>query len=469
MNIWRSKSSLPRSTNANKKTQRPRSGPRRKRADDDDGSSSLSFLVHVPDNIQPGQEFQAWAANRLVRVLCPLGVRPGQAVQITVDGSSSQLVDSDSIPLPWDHDGSSRDYLVSSNPEVQRVDNGLYGPQAETYMVTIPAGVLGGQDFHVTIQGREFTITCPMRALPGTKVPVIPPPPNLNDVVGNEEEHTNDAFHHHDQVEPTQLFEILVPQGVEPGSPFALLAVGVRVLVNCPTNAGPGKKIRFRLPLALTTQSNEPQSETVAMKLSYDKDGWARTIRVSDMKFQWVRMDDHGGVATNKRFNAEKSAYVRKIEFHAGKDARIRDGIISLVPADQAFCESRIGGPDGQDLVTYAEIAEAQVKTFEDKAAWFQEKCTMMHIDWAVGHMGMNVRRSHLVEDSILALKSLSRKDFRKIWRFHYIREEGLDGGGLARDWFNEVTSMLFDPNFGLWQSSESNQMCMMINPASSK
>jgi hypothetical protein len=395
-------------------------------------------------------------------------VRPGQAVQITVDGSSSQLVNSDSIPPPWDQDWSSRDFSIGSNPDVQRVDNGIYGPQAEAYMVTIPDGVLGGQDFYVTIQGQEFTVTCPMRALPGTKVPVVPPPPNLHDFAGNEEEYRNDASDR-DQGEPTQLFEILVPQGVEPGSPFALLAGGVRVLVNCPTNAGPGNKIRFRLPLALTTQSNEPQSETAAIKLSYDKDGWTRTIRVSDMKFQWVRMDDHGGVATNKRFNAEKSAYVRKIEFHAGKGDRIRDGVISLVPADQAFCESRIGGPDGQDLVTYAEIAEAQVKTFEDKAAWFQEKCSMMHIDWAEGHMGMNVRRSHLVEDSLRALKSLSRRDFRKIWRFHYIQEEGLDGGGLARDWFNEVTSMLFDPNFGLWHSSESNQMCMTINPASSK
>jgi hypothetical protein len=93
----------------------------------------------------------------------------------------------------------------------------------------------------------------------------------------------------------------------------------------------------------------------------------------------------------------------------------------------------------------------------------------MMHIDWCEGHMRMNVRRSHLMEDSIHALKSLSRRDFRKTWRFHYLQESGLDAGGLARDWFNEVTSILFDPNFGLWQSSESNQMCMLINQASGK
>jgi hypothetical protein len=67
--------------------------------------------VRVPDNIQPGQDF---AANHLVRVQCPLDVKPGQAVQITVDGNNSQLMDSDAISLPWDQDGGSRDFLNSS-------------------------------------------------------------------------------------------------------------------------------------------------------------------------------------------------------------------------------------------------------------------------------------------------------------------------------------------------------------------
>jgi hypothetical protein len=31
------------------------------------------------------------------------------------------------------------------------------------------------------------------------------------------------------------------------------------------------------------------------MKLAYGMDGWQRTIRESDMKFQWVRVDDKEG------------------------------------------------------------------------------------------------------------------------------------------------------------------------------
>jgi hypothetical protein len=212
-----------------------------------------------------------------------------------------------------------------------------------------------------------------------------------------------------------------------------------------------------------------PLNEFAAIKLRYDKDGWTRTIRVSDMKFQWVRMDDKGDVDTNTRFDADKSAYVRQIQFRQGQDSRVRDGTISLVPANEAVVGSSIKGQGDRDLVTYADIADAQVKGYEDKALWFQEKCSMLCVEWNEGHMRMNVRREFLLMDSVDAVMSLSRKDLRKQWRFEFIGEAGIDAGGLAREWFELVTKEVFDPDVGLWQSSETNQQCMQIKPALSK
>jgi hypothetical protein len=282
-----------------------------------------------------------------------------------------------------------------------------------------------------------------------------PPPPSMP----NQPQHQPRPRKEKD---PTQLFEVEVPMGVQPGQPFALLAGGVRVLVTCPVNAGPGQRIRFKLPLALT-QKPKPQNEAAAIKLSYDKDGWTRTIRVSDMKFQWVRMDDKGDVETNTRFDADKSAYVRLLTFRPGSDPRTRDGVLSLVPANEAFVDSSI-----DDIVSYADIAEAQVKGFEDKCGWFQNRCHLLAVEWNEGHMRINVRRDFLLEDSVDAVMSLSRRDLRKLWRFEFIGEMGIDAGGLAREWFQLVTQEIFDPDMGLWQSSEANQMCMQINPASS-
>jgi hypothetical protein len=83
--------------------------------------------------------------------------------------------------------------------------------------------------------------------------------------------------------ENTELFEVEVPHGVQPGQPF-----GLRMLVTCPPNAHPGQRIRFKLSPALLNATND----AAKIKLMYGKDGWTRTVRVTDMKFQWVRTDD---------------------------------------------------------------------------------------------------------------------------------------------------------------------------------
>lgn len=169
----------------------------------------------------------------------------------------------------------------------------------------------------------------------------------------------------------------------------------------------------------------------------------------------------------NKRFDINRSAYVRKLVFRPGDDSRIRAGLLSLVPATDAVVDSRIKSADGRDLVTYSDIANTQVKGFEEKADWFQQTCAALCVEWNEGHMRMNVRRQYLLGDSVDAVMSLSRKDLRKLWRFEFIGEAGIDAGGLAREWFQLVTQEIFDPDMGLWQSSQVNQMCMQINPAS--
>jgi hypothetical protein len=140
-----------------------------------------------------------------------------------------------------------------------------------------------------------------------------------------------------------------------------------------------------------------------------------------------------------------------------------------LIPASEAFVDSRVKGSGGDILVSYNDIADAQVKSFEEKASWFQEQCTKLAVEWNEGHMRINIRREFLLEDSVDAVMSLTRKDLKKLWRFEFINEAGIDAGGLAREWFQLVTTEIFDPDMGLWQSSETNQMMMLINPASSK
>jgi hypothetical protein len=414
----------------------------------------------------------------------------------------------------------------------------ISGSEPPAYMVSIPVGISNGQQFPVTVRGQQLMVVCPPNASPGVSVRIEPPPlpddspqdeprlyqnqqqrnninitDNTTDSPGmirdggpptnydlrqnggseqqqqqqqqllrfqqSQQNNQNQLLQSSTDQEPTQLFEVEVPQGVQSGDPFPLLAGGVRVLVTCPSNAGPGRRIRFKLPRALTQQQAgndslrlSPPNEMQQIKLSYDKDGWTRTLTWPEYKFRWIRMDGKGDIDADvmsgrRRFHMDKSAYVRRLEFKMGEDPRIRTGLLSLVPATESVVDSKIKAADGRDLVTYGDLSRAQMKSFDEKTEWFQETCEKLCVEWNEGHMRMNIRRQYLLGDSVDAVMSLSRKDLRKVWRFEFIGEMGIDAGGLAREWFELVCQEIFDPDTGLWTSSATNQMSMTINPAS--
>jgi len=151
---------------------------------------------------------------------------------------------------------------------------------------------------------------------------------------------------------------------------------------------------------------------------------------------------------------------VRKLDWETDDDWMWK-GRVSLVTPDLSAVDSKIKSANGTDLVTFQDIATAQNKSYEDKIQWFQDTCAQLND----GHVRMNVRREYLLRDSMEAVMSLSRKDLRKVWRFEFIGEAGIDAGGLAREWFELVTEEVFDPNKGLWQTR--NSATKEIYPAS--
>ena len=344
---------------------------------------------------------------------------------------------------------------------------------AEVFRVVIPENVRPGELFQTYAGSRIVLVRCPQDGYPG-KV--------LSITVRNQNEGEHTEQQQRQQSPPPQpppappvqrpppkqqqLFEVEVPRGVQPGQPFSLLAGGQRILVTCPLNARPGSRIRFNVPILPRTETD---NEAAKIRMTYqNKDGWARTIRVNDMRFQWIRMDDKGDIDLNQRFDVDRSAYVRKLEYHPSQEGRIRSGTLRLVPAADAAVDSCIKGPNGRVLVSYTEIADAQVLAFEQKAEWFHEICSKyLKVPWNAGHMAINVRRDSLVVDSLNAILTMNRNDMRKYWRFNFLGEEAIDAGGVTRHWFQQVTEDLFNADMGLWQSSAVNQMCMQINPAS--
>lgn len=217
-------------------------------------------------------------------------------------------------------------------------------------------------------------------------------------------------------------------------------------------------------------QPPPPQEQPlVEMPFLAREGNWVRTLRLQNLKFQWVRVDDNGDLvdANSVRFDVDQSAYACQLLFQPGEDPRLRTGLLTLPSASNVMASTKIMSADNRELISYHDIAEIQGRTFEEKVDWFQRACGHICVDWNEGHMCMNIRRQFLLQDSVDAVMSLSRKDLRKFWRFYFIGEEGIDAGGVAREWFQLVTKECFDPDIGLWQSNSVGRMRMEINPAS--
>mmetsp|Transcript_23017 Transcript_23017/g.35513 ORF Transcript_23017/g.35513 Transcript_23017/m.35513 type:complete len:720 (+) Transcript_23017:214-2373(+) len=389
------------------------------------GADKITFRVQIPPAIRPGEEFQVNAGTRLVRVRCPANCRGGQTIQITVPAGTQGQEPADNF-----------------------------------VNVTVPPGIRPGQPFNVRIHGREVTVTCPPTARPGSSVRVqlqdprvangssIDRPPPKRKPLGEEGKKSSTKL---------QTFEVLVPRGVKPGQSFALMAGGQRVLVNCPLTAQPGQKIRFKLHI-----SQAGQASTRFLK---GRDGWTRTMRVTDQRLQWIRLDEAGKIVnySGNTFDMEKSAYVR----HFVPNPETGESDIVLISADRSSCASNVVDHTGKEVCNSVDLAEAQNLPFEKKASWFHNTCTKLCVEWNAGHMRVNVRRDHLLEDSMLAVMSLRPEELRKIWRFEFIDEPGVDAGGLAREWFQLNSEQLCNPDFGLFTYSAVNQMCLQINPSS--
>jgi len=406
-------------------------------SDDEDDPEMETFRIEVPDDAVAGEMFTALAGETFVRLKCPDTVSPGEILQLTVPKQKKDQ------GIPPDSEN------------VRRVPGTVDAEGRWQYLVKLPEEVEPGQRIPIVIRGMQLVVTVPDAAEPGSVVKIRPPAALKK--AGTGKKIKDDTM---------QLFEVVVPKGVKPGNPFALLAGGVRVQVQCPWNASPGMKIRFNLPKVLLQQNSEDASELTKIRNSFDTDGWSRTIRVSDMKFQWVRLDGSGAIDIKTRFDSKNSAYVRELTEREGDAAtpHLMNGDLTLMAANDqnAVVDSSITDPEtDEDIVSYADIAAAQIMDYEEKSGWFLDMCQRLATHWEEGHIGLAVRRPYLLHDSMVAVLSLPRNAFHKTWRFEFIGEAGLDAGGLTREWFQLVTEQLFDPDIGLWVQSEDNQMLM--------
>lgn len=85
------------------------------------------------------------------------------------------------------------------------------------------------------------------------------------------------------------------------------------------------------------------------------------------------------------------------------------------------------------------------------------------------GHCRLEVGRSEILEESYRLVMKMRPKDMRKRLMVKFRGEEGLDYGGVAREWLHLLSREMLNPQYGLFQYSSNDHYTLQINTDSGK
>ncbi|KAI9201569.1 hypothetical protein LWI28_025432 [Acer negundo] len=102
---------------------------------------------------------------------------------------------------------------------------------------------------------------------------------------------------------------------------------------------------------------------------------------------------------------------------------------------------------------------------FDNKRAHFRSKIKHQH-DHHHSPLRISVRRAYILEDSYNQLRMRSTQDLKGRLTVHFQGEEGIDAGGLTREWYQLLSRVIFDKGALLF-TTVGNESTFQPNPNS--
>ncbi|KAH8071925.1 ubiquitin protein ligase [Aureococcus anophagefferens] len=110
------------------------------------------------------------------------------------------------------------------------------------------------------------------------------------------------------------------------------------------------------------------------------------------------------------------------------------------------------------------DVARAEeTRTFSKRFAAFRKGMDALRVSWEVGRVEFVVDRSRLLADAFALLGKLPNHRWREPFFVKFRGEDGLDAGGLSREFFQLASAALFDANLGLFKVGSSENLTYQI------
>ncbi|KAJ3093996.1 hypothetical protein HK100_006322 [Physocladia obscura] len=119
--------------------------------------------------------------------------------------------------------------------------------------------------------------------------------------------------------------------------------------------------------------------------------------------------------------------------------------------------DPRMPSPGGDNIPQYK-------RDFRKKVVYFRSQPVMrLH----PGNCHITVRRSHLFEDAYAEIMRHPANDLKKKLMIKFHGEDGLDYGGVGREFFFMMSKEMFNPYYGLFEYAAHDNYTLQINPNS--
>jgi len=92
---------------------------------------------------------------------------------------------------------------------------------------------------------------------------------------------------------------------------------------------------------------------------------------------------------------------------------------------------------------------------FDVKRTWFKMQVRRLKKSVQIRSLRLSIRRSNVFEESYEQLRFCNVNEMRGRLHITFRNEEGVDAGGLTREWFEILAKDMFNPNYALFTSTE--------------
>ncbi|KAK3611418.1 hypothetical protein CHS0354_034865 [Potamilus streckersoni] len=110
-----------------------------------------------------------------------------------------------------------------------------------------------------------------------------------------------------------------------------------------------------------------------------------------------------------------------------------------------------------------------RVRMFEQRISMAAMLQSLIHRIPPMPFLRIRVRRDHIIDDSLVALEMVATEnpqDLKKQLFVEFDGEQGLDEGGVSKEFFQLIVDEIFNPDFGMFTYNESTKL-VWFNPTS--